>query len=207
VSRQSSARETVTASARETVTAQLRHVIETLLEQEEVSYTELTVTSICSAAGISRPTFYAYFDDKVELVRAIAAETIAELVDVSALWLAAPKATRDELNQAMTRLFEAYAPHRRIMATAAEVASYDAELQDAFTTAMEAAAARVAEHIAAGQSSGLVRLGLEPVATARWLGWMTELGLRRAYARRSIASRASIAAMTDIHWFTLYEAV
>jgi len=194
-------------SAREALVARLRAVVESLLEQEVSSYTELTVTVICAAAGISRPTFYAYFDDKVELVRAIAADTIGELVDVSALWLDAPKSTRAELNQAMTQLFEAYAPHRKAMAAAAEVASYDAELHDAFISSLEAAAGRVAEHIAEGQRAGLVRADLHPLATARWLAWMTELGLRRAFAGRSAASPEAIAAMTDIHWFALYEAV
>jgi AcrR family transcriptional regulator len=194
-------------SAQEALTARLRSAVEELLEQDASSYTELTVSAICAAAGISRPTFYAYFADKVELVRAIAADTIGELVSVSALWLDAPKSTRAELNQAMTQLFEAYAPHRKAMAAAAEVASYDAELHDTFISSMEAAASRVAEHIAEGQRAGLVRAGLLPPATARWLAWMTELGLRRAFAGRSTASPEAISAMTDIHWFTLYEAV
>lgn len=194
-------------SAREALTARLRAVVESLLEDEGSSYTELTVTEICAAAGISRPTFYAYFEDKVELVRAIAADTIGELVDVSAIWLDAPKSTRAELNEAMTQLFEAYTPHRRVMAAAAEVASYDAELHDAFIASMEAAARREAAHIAEGQRAGLVRAELQPLATARWLAWMTELGLRRAFAGRAKASPKAVAAMTDIHWFTLYEAI
>ena len=194
-------------SSAEALTARLRDAVETLLEQEDASYTELTVGSICSAAGISRPTFYAYFDDKVALVRAMATDTIGELVDVSSQWLTAPKATREELNRAMTQLIEAYASHRRVMAVAAEVASYDAKLQNEFSAAVERASRKVARHIADGQERGLVRAGLEPVATARWLGWMTERGLRRAYAGRSIASRSAIAAMTDVHWFTLYDGV
>lgn len=194
-------------SAREALIARLRAAVESLLEQEISNYTELTVAAICAAAGTSRPTFYAYFDDKVELIRAIAADTIGELVGVSASWLDAPKSTRAELNQAMTQPLEGYAPHRKVMAAAAEVAAYDAELHDAFIASMEAAARRVAEHIAEGQRSGLVRAGLRPLATARWLAWMTELGLRRAFAGRSTAAPEAVAAMTDVHWFTLYEAV
>lgn len=194
-------------SPREALTARLREVLESLLQNDDTSFTELTVTAICQAAGISRPTFYAYFDDKVGLVRAIAADTIADLVGVSASWLDAPKSTRGELNQAMAELFAAYAPHRRVMAAAAEVAAYDPELHDAFTSAMEAAAQRVAKHITAGQATGVVRRDIAPLATARWLAWMTELGLRNGFAGQSAANPASIGAMTDIHWFTLYEEV
>src|SRR5271163_1884874 len=156
-------------SAREVLTTRLREVVESQLEPEQTSYTALTVTAICEAAGISRPTFYAYFDDKVELVRAIAADTIVELVGASALWLTAPKSTRTELHQAMSALFAAYAPHRKVMAAAAEVASYDAKLQKAFASSMEAAARQVRDHIVDGQLGGLVRPGLAPLPTARWL--------------------------------------
>jgi TetR/AcrR family transcriptional regulator, ethionamide resistance regulator len=194
-------------SPRELLTTRLREVVESLLEPEDASYTALTVTAICQAAGISRPTFYSYFDDKVELIRAVAADTIVELVGASALWLDAPKSTRAELNQAMTALFAGYAPHRKVMAAAAEVASYDETLRDAFASSMEAAARQVRDHIADGQRQGLVRPGLRPLPTARWLAWMTELGLRRAFARRDTAEPEAVAAMTDIHWFTLYEAV
>ncbi|OBH11154.1 hypothetical protein A5695_20315 [Mycobacterium sp. E1747] len=178
-----------------------------MLEQGDTSYTELTVTGICRAAAISRPTFYAHFDDKVDLIRAIAADTITELVSASALWLDAPKSTRVELNRAMTALFAAYAPHRRVMAAASEVSEYDTQLRESFTTSMEHAAQRVGDHIMEGQAAGLVRVGLQPLPTARWLAWMTELGLRRSFAGRSTADPESIAAMTDMHWFTLYEGV
>lgn len=187
--------------------ADLRLAVETLLDREGSSFTELSVGAICAEVGISRPTFYAYFDDKLDLVRALAAETIGELVGVSGQWLAAPKRSREELEEAMTGLFEAYAPHRKVMAAAAEVASYDPVLQDRFNAAVEAASARVAEHIADGQHEGLIRTDIDAGATARWLGWMTERGMRRAFAGRAMASRSDISAMTDIHWFTLYAGV
>jgi AcrR family transcriptional regulator len=151
-------------SPREALTGRLREVLESLLENDDTSFTDLTVTAICRAAGISRPTFYAYFDDKV-------------------------------------------GPHRRLMTAAAEVAAYDAELHDAFTSSLEAAARRVSEHITSGQAAGDVREDISPLAAARWLAWMTELGLRNGFTAESVANPESIAAMTDIHWFTLYEKV
>jgi AcrR family transcriptional regulator len=187
--------------------ATLRIAVETLLEQENVTFTELSVGAICAEAGISRPTFYASFDDKQDLVRALAAQTIEELVGVSMDWLDAPKQSRGELKKAMRALFEAYGPHWRVMNAAAEVASYDLELRDRFTGAVEEAAARVAEHIAQGQRECLVRSGLDAAATARWLGWMTEGGMRRAFANPEGRLEREIAAMTDVHWFTLYDGV
>jgi AcrR family transcriptional regulator len=187
--------------------ARLRSAVETLLEAEGASFTELSIGAICAEAGISRPTFYSHFEDKLDLVRALAAGTIGELVDVLQPWLGAPATTREELEQAMADLFSAYAPHRHVLAAAAEVASYDPELQDRFTAAVELAASRVSEHIAQGQREGRIRPGLDATETGRWLGWMTEGGMRRAFANRAIAARSDIAAITDVHWFTLYAGV
>jgi AcrR family transcriptional regulator len=186
----------------------LRAAVEELLERDDRSYTELSVGDICAAAGISRPTFYAYVNDKIDLARAMAAETIGELVGVSSVWLSLPpRSSSDELEQAMSAMFTAYAPHRHVMAAAAEVASYDPDFRTRFAAVVEEAAARVARHIADGQRDGYVRAELDPTSTARWLGWMTERGLRRAHAEGSSTPRAAVKAMTDIHWFTLYAGV
>jgi AcrR family transcriptional regulator len=185
--------------------AQLRAAVETLLDRESTNFTELSVADICAQARISRPTFYAYFSDKADLVRALAADTISEVVGAS--WLTGVPATRADLQRSMSAMCAAYAPYRKVMAVAAEVAAYDTELSDQFTTAVEEAAKRVAVHIEDGQRDGVVRGELNAKNTARWLSWMTESGLRHAFAHSDNADPADVAALTDVHWFTLYDGV
>ena len=67
--------------------AQIRHrlleVVEDLLDKGE-SYTELSVERLVSEAGISRSTFYVYFEDKGDLLRGWFEDIEAELAEAEA---------------------------------------------------------------------------------------------------------------------------
>src|SRR5882724_12410734 len=70
------------AERRDLIKARLLAAVESLLAEGE-SFTELSVERLVSLAGVSRSTFYVYFEDKGELIRAWLTEIISEL-DVAA---------------------------------------------------------------------------------------------------------------------------
>ena len=60
-------------------------VVEELVENG-VRYADLSVEAIITAGGISRSTFYVYFEDKGDLLVAMAQDVIGDLVADGASW-------------------------------------------------------------------------------------------------------------------------
>src|SRR5271157_5870474 len=73
------------AQRRDEARARLLQVVEDMLDEGE-SFTELSVERIVQAAGMSRSTFYVYFEDKGDLLRAWFSEINEELVAAAAYW-------------------------------------------------------------------------------------------------------------------------
>jgi TetR/AcrR family transcriptional regulator, ethionamide resistance regulator len=170
------------------------------------SYTELSVERIVREAGISRATFYVYFEDKGDLLRALAVDFIERMIGAAAAWWSLTgDATRMDLRDAMRAIIDAYQPHKVVMAAVVEVASYDAGLRELFGDLLNQTIAAVAQHIATGQAGGYVEAGLDPERTAAWLTWMAERGLYQLVAPATPAAIEKLLdAMTDITWNTLY---
>ena len=140
------------AQRREEIRDRLRTAAEELMSAEE-SYTELSVERIVREAGISRATFYVYFEDKGDLLRALAEDFIERiLVAASAWWQLPADATKGDLRTAMRAIFDAYLPHKVVMAAVVEVASYDAGLRQLFGDLLDRTIMAVGNHIATGQS-------------------------------------------------------
>jgi AcrR family transcriptional regulator len=193
------------AQRREEIRDRLRTAAEELMASGE-SYTELSVERIVREAGISRATFYVYFEDKGDLLRALAEDFIDRILEAAATWWQLPEdATKADLRNAMQAIFEAYIPHKVVMAAVVEVASYDIALRQLFGELLNRAIAGVAAHIEAGQRDGYVERGLDPQRTAAWLTWMAERGLYQLVAPASGGSTDRLLeALTDITWNTLY---
>jgi AcrR family transcriptional regulator len=109
------------ARRREDIRDRLRAAAEELMADGE-SYTELSVERIGRQAGISRATFYVYFEDKGDLLRSLAEEFIERLLEAAANWWELPAdATKNDLRDAMRAIFDAYIPHKVVMAAVVEV--------------------------------------------------------------------------------------
>lgn len=193
------------AQRREEIRDRLGAAAEQLMADGE-SYTELSVERIVREAGISRATFYVYFEDKGDLLRALAVDFIERMIGAAAAWWSLPgDATRMDLRDAMRAIIDAYQPHKVVMAAVVEVASYDAGLRELFGDLLNQTIGAVAQHIATGQAEGYVEAGLDPERTAAWLTWMAERGLYQLVAPATPATVEKLLdAMTDITWNTLY---
>jgi AcrR family transcriptional regulator len=196
------------ARRREEIRDRLRAAVEELMRDGE-SYTELSVERIVRQTGISRATFYVYFEDKGDLLRSLAEDFIERILHAAANWWELPaEATKADLRAALSTIFDAYIPHKLVMAAVVEVAAYDAALRSLFGDLLARASSEVADHIAAGQAGGYVRAGLDAQRTAAWLTWMAERGLYQLVAPATPAAAARLLdAITDVTWNTLYAGV
>jgi AcrR family transcriptional regulator len=193
------------AQRRGEIRDRLRGAVEHLVGDGQ-SYTELSVERIVREAGISRATFYVYFEDKSDLLRALAEDFVERLLEAAAIWWTLPAdATKSDLRAAMRAIFDAYLPHKLVMAAVVEVASYDARLQELFGSLLDRTITEVARHIELGLAEGFVTPGLDPRRTAAWLTWMAERGLYQLVAPASEATAERLLdGITDITWNTLY---
>jgi AcrR family transcriptional regulator len=193
------------ADRRAEIRDRLREAVERLMGEGE-SYTVLSVERIVREAGISRATFYVYFEDKSDLLRALAEDFMDRILVAAAVWWTLPPdADKPQLRAAMRAIFDAYLPHKVVMAGVVEVASYDAGLQELFGALLERTISEVARHIELGQVGGYVTPGIDPRRTAAWLTWMAERGLYQLVAPApEPAAERLLDAITDIAWNTLY---
>jgi len=173
------------AERRDLIKARLLAAVESLLAEGE-NFTELSVERLVSLAGVSRSTFYVYFEDKGELIRAWLAEIISELDVAAEAWWSlgaggGPNSTVswDDLRAALNRVVTVYRPHTTLMAAAFDAAAYDPGVREQVDTMMQRNIAGLRKHIRAGQAAGYVDERLLPGQTAAWLQWMAERGLHR----------------------------
>lgn len=172
----------------------------------DAPYTAISVEQIIREAGISRSTFYTYFEDKAELLSALAEDIISELMTAAqAWWSLPPNATRDDLFGAMRSITETFLPHQHVWLALAETASYDPGTGARHRALIGKTVERVAEHIADGQRNNYVRRELDAEPVAAWLTAMTERGLMQIVAPAAPEQvDRLVASLTDIVWNVLY---
>ncbi|MCX2930008.1 TetR/AcrR family transcriptional regulator [Mycobacterium sp. CVI_P3] len=180
-------------------------VVEKLVEGG-ASYADLSVEAIITAGGISRSTFYVYFDDKGDLLVAMAADVIGDLVSTgSSWWDLPPDATRADLHAALRIPIDTYRQHRTILSTVVETAAYDPRVREQHQSLIGQVVPALAGYIAGAQTSGTADPDLDAERTARWLVWMIERGLYQLVGTADDDEVDSeLDALTDIVWRVVY---
>jgi AcrR family transcriptional regulator len=144
-----------------------------------MSYSELSIERIATAAGLSRTAFYFYFRDKRELLTRLTADVADELYEEAERWFDATDDGAAELEAAIGRILELYSGHAALMRAVVESAAYDEPVAEYWRALMgrfiDAATRRIEQEQASGKADGM------PAAdTATALVWMTE---RTCYQR------------------------
>lgn len=190
---------------RDEVRRRLLEVVEHLLGEGE-SFTELSVERLVQAAGMSRSTFYVYFEDKGDLLRAWFAEITAEIVDsAKGWWRFDGDSPREDLREALDHLVRTYRPHTTLMAATYDAAAYDSSVRELVETMMASNIAALRKHIRLGQRGGWVDASLPTAETAAWLTWMAERGFHQLVRGASDAQVDKLVdAYAAIVWNTLY---
>ncbi len=190
---------------RDEIRARVLEAVE-LLVAGGSSFTELSVERLATEAGVSRSTFYVYFQDKADVLQAWLGDIIGELGEAAeAWWHLPPDATKDDLRAALGHVVAVYRPHTVLMGAVLDTATYDKTVRAAFDRFMRSNIAGLRGHIVAGQKAGTVDSALLPRETAAWLTWMAERGLNEMVSSASDAELDRLVrAYTDIIWNTLY---
>ena len=194
------------AQRRESVQKELLGAVESLLESGE-SFTELSVERLVAEAGVSRSTFYAYFEDKGDLLRSLAEDVIVEIGEAGRRWWdLPPDASKADVAGALKQVFDTYRVHRAVFQAVVETAAYDSGVRRQFGTLVQGLITELAAHIRSGQKAGSVRSGLDPDRTAAWLTWMAERGLYQLVAPATDEEVPLLVdPLAEIVWATLYE--
>ena len=200
--------QTTRAARRAELRQRLLEVVERLLAQGE-SFTEMSVEQLVSEAGLSRSTFYVYFEDKGDLLRAWLGDIINQVAESSQQWYSlSTDATRADLRRALRHVVETYAPHTTLMAAVLDASTYDASVREGVTEIMNRNVAGLRHHIREGQKAGFVDPKLLPQETAEWLAWMAERGFHQLIrTAKGKQLERLVDAYTDIVWNTLYAPV
>jgi AcrR family transcriptional regulator len=179
--------------------------IESLLRQGE-SFTELSVERIVTEVGISRSTFYVYFEDKGHLLRALTDDVLEQMIASSREWWAnLPEADFEELEAGIAKLVETYRAHSILMAAIVDTSSYDEEVRAELHKLIVGGQMELAEQIRAGQKAGTVRKELDPERTAGWLAWMVEHGLHELVREADDSEATALGnALSRILWNAIY---
>jgi AcrR family transcriptional regulator len=190
---------------RDDARVRLLAAVERLLAEGD-SYTEISIERMVAGAGMARSTFYVYFADKGDLLRAWFAEITDELRVAAASWwqLQAPVAYAD-VRDALAAIVATYRPHTPLMAALYDTAAYDPAVRELVDAMMDENIAGLRHHIRHGQTAGFVDTALQPAETAAWLTWMAERGFHRLVRGATDAEVEQLVdAYARIVWNTLY---
>jgi TetR/AcrR family transcriptional regulator, ethionamide resistance regulator len=176
---------------------------ERLLEQGE-PFSEISVERLSSEAGMTRTTFYVYFEDKADVLLAWF-DQVMEEVESSAesLWQLDLTATRDDLRHALERVIRSHRPHTLVLSAVYDASLFDAAVRDALQAMMDRNIGRLRALIERGQEEGWIDPEAIAHETATWLGWMLWRGQQTMRPRDDADRDALASAYTDVFWNTL----
>jgi TetR/AcrR family transcriptional regulator, ethionamide resistance regulator len=178
---------------------------EKLMGEEKLSYAGLSVDRLATAAGISRASFYIYFEDKEDLLRRLAERAVDEVGDAARnWWQAAERDNPEDLRLAMKAILATYRRHELILSAVVETSAYDERVAEVFNELINGIRDATREVIERGQARGLIRpLPVNEVAGA--LTWMVERVCYQMVRNSPPDNDDTLAAvLTQIVWGSLY---
>lgn len=198
-------REHARQQRREQMERQLLDATERLM-RDGASFTELSVDRLSTEAGISRASFYIYFEDKGHLLRRLAGQVFADLADsADRWWRVAWRRNPDDVRTAMAALVTTYRRHEAVLVALNEMAAYDPVVGATYHNLLTAITGRLVRIIEDGQADGSIRPELPAATTASALTWMVERACQQNLPAESADYDAELAAtLAEIIWNTLY---
>jgi TetR/AcrR family transcriptional regulator, ethionamide resistance regulator len=176
------------------------------LMSEGASFTELSVDRLSAEAGISRASFYIYFEDKGHLLRRLAEQVFSDLAAGAQRWWGlAWRRDPDDVRAAMAGIIESYRRHQSVLVALNEMAAYDPATAQTYRELLTAASERLTRVIEDGQADGSIRPGLPAATTANTLTWMVERACQQNLPIKPRDYDAELAAtLAEIVWGALY---
>jgi TetR/AcrR family transcriptional regulator, ethionamide resistance regulator len=198
-------REQARQQRREQMERQLLDATERLM-RDGASFTELSVDRLSTQAGISRASFYIYFEDKGHLLRRLAGQVFADLADAAdRWWRVAWRRNPDDVRAAMAGIVASYRRHQPVLVALNEMAAYDPVVGATYGNLLTAITGRLTRVIEEGQTDGSIRPELPAVTTASALTWMVERTCQQNLPTEPASYDTELATtLAEIIWNTLY---
>jgi len=193
------------AQRREQIERQLLDATDRLMGAG-ASITELSVDRLATEAGISRASFYIYFEDKGHLLRRLATQVFGDLTDAAQLWwTVSDRREASDVRAAMAAIIAAYRRHQPVLVALNEMAPYDTAVGDTYRELLAEVSDGFRAVIADGQKAGAIRPQLHPETTANALVLMVERTCQQNLPSKPASFDAELAAaLTEIVWGALY---
>jgi AcrR family transcriptional regulator len=190
---------------REKIEGQLLEAAERLMV-DGGTFTDLSVDRLATEAGISRATFYIYFEDKGDLLRRLAVRVFGELADDARMWWnVAEMRNPHDVELTMTSIIADYRSHQSLLTALNEMSGYDQSVAATYRQLLTDITAGLAAVIRQGQADGSIRPSLPVEATASSLTWMVERACHQNLPHRAPEFDSELAsALAQITWAALY---
>jgi AcrR family transcriptional regulator len=193
---------------REARRAATRDKLRTALEEfhtHGLRYTEISVDRLSAAADLTRTTFYAYFEDKIDLLLAWLDELGIQVGTAPAAWTTRETApSRAELRQHVADALARYRPHAAVLAAARDSALFERRADAAYRALVRQSIDDLRGHIELGQQAGWIEPTLPATEIATWLASMVHRSLSMSPPPDESAYNDRLDDYTDIFWKTLY---
>jgi TetR/AcrR family transcriptional regulator, ethionamide resistance regulator len=172
---------------------------------EGFAFTELSVDRLATEAGISRATFYIYFEDKRQLLLQLTRQVFTELGDAAALWWDfAEQRNPDYARRAIRQIISVYRKHQAVLTAVNELVSYDSVVADNYKVILDG----ICERGKAALDRAIAAGGAPPARsweTACALTWMVERMCNQMVRYSPPEADDQIAeALTEVAWRTWY---
>ena len=198
-------REQARQQRREQMERQLLDATERLM-RDGTSFTELSVDRLSTEAGISRASFYIYFEDKAHLLRRLARQVMGDLADDGQRWWGvAWRHDPDDVRAAMAGIIASYRHHQAVLVALNEMAAYDPSVAATYRELLTDISRRLTGVIEDGQADGSIRRELPAATTASAVTWMVERVCQQNLPLKPRDYDAELAAtLAEIVWGALY---
>jgi TetR/AcrR family transcriptional regulator, ethionamide resistance regulator len=178
------------------------------LHSQGLRFTEISVDKLCVAADLTRTTFYAYFEDKVDLLLAWLEYLRLDVGDAPDAWTTrSTRPNRAELREHVADALNRYRPHAAILAAARDSALFERRADTAYRALVRQSIDDLRRHIEFGQRNGWIEPTLPATEIATWLASMVHRSLSTSPPLDGDAYNDRLDDHTDIFWNTLYRPV
>ncbi|MEW2483027.1 TetR/AcrR family transcriptional regulator [Mycobacterium sp. NPDC049093] len=190
---------------RERIERQLLDATDRLMA-DGTSFTELSVDRLATEAGISRASFYIYFEDKGHLLRRLASQVFGDLTHAAERWWGvAGRRDPADVHAAMSGIIASYRSHQPVLIALNEMSGYDPLVGQTYRELLAGIADQLTKVIEDGHSDGTIRPQLHAAVTASTLTWMVERTCHQNLPSHPASYDAQLAnTLTEIIWGALY---
>jgi TetR/AcrR family transcriptional regulator, ethionamide resistance regulator len=154
--------------------------VERLLESRRLD--DLKVVDVINEAGVSRATFYTYFESKHAAVAARTAAIMEQIHELWLPWLESPGPDAESLLQLWLESIALWRRHRPLLMAAAEAWRADALVAEGWSALMHRYAGTVRRHIERARTAGVAPSNPDAGMLATVLVWLNESALYMTFA-------------------------